>query len=348
MAAAAALTPGCLEVRWLHMREESSKPNGEHHVSRRAFLGTTLMTGAVVLAKGSNAILGAQASASPALATNPTFQLGGDLTVNRLGFGAMRITGEGIWGWPPDRQNALKVLRRAVELGVNLIDTADAYGPNVSELLIAEALYPYPKGLVIATKGGLTRPGPGEWVPDGRPQHLKEAVDGSLKRLRLDRIDLYQLHRIDPKVPLEESIGALKEMKDAGKIRHIGLSNVDVEEIERARKIVPIVSVQNRYNVEDRKSENVLRYCEKQGLGFLPWFPVGGTRGLKTQNALNAAAKAHGASVYQVALAWLLERSPVMLPIPGTSSLAHLEENVAAAKLRLTPEEWKAIEALAA
>jgi len=273
--------------------------------------------------------------------------LGGDLTVNRLGFGAMRVTGEGIWGWPTDRGNALKVLKRAVELGVNLIDTADAYGPETSELLIAEALYPYPNGLVIATKGGLTRPGPGEWVPDGRPEHVKQAVDGSLKRLRLERIDLYQLHSIDPKVPMEESLGAIKEMRDAGKIRHVGLSNVEPDEIERARKVVPIVSVQNRYNIEDRKSENALVYCEKNNLGFLPWFPIGGTRGLKHENALNAAAKAHGVSIFQVALAWLLERSPVMLPIPGTSSVAHLEENIAAAKLKLAPEEWKAINALA-
>jgi pyridoxine 4-dehydrogenase len=316
-------------------------------VTRRRFLGTTLVTGAVLLTRGSDVIFGAESSASPNIATNPTWKLGGDLTINRLGFGAMRITGEGIWGWPPDRGNALKVLKRAVELGVNLIDTADAYGPETSELLIAEALYPYPKGLVIATKGGLTRPGPGEWVPDGRPEHLKQAVDGSLKRLRLEQIDVYQLHRIDPKVPMEESLGAIKEMKDAGKIRHVGLSNVEPEEIERARKIVPIVSVQNRYNIEDRKSENALAYCEKNALGFLPWFPIGGTRGLKRENALNATAKAHGVSVFQVALAWLLERSSVMLPIPGTSSLAHLEENVAAAKLKLTPDEWKAIDALA-
>jgi aryl-alcohol dehydrogenase-like predicted oxidoreductase len=258
----------------------------------------------------------------------------------------MRVTGEGIWGWPADRQNALKVLRRAVELGVNLIDTADAYGPDTSELLIAEALYPYPKGLVIATKGGLTRPTAGQWVPNCRPDHLKQALDGSLKRLRLDRIDLYQLHTVDSKVPIEESVGALKQMQDAGKIRHIGLSNVDRKEIDRARKIAPIVSVQNRYNIQDRDSEDVLVYCEKEKLGFLPWFPVGGGRGLKAENPLNAAAKAHGVSVYQVALAWLLQRSPVMLPIPGTSSLAHLEENVAAAKLKLTPEEWKAIDAV--
>jgi aryl-alcohol dehydrogenase-like predicted oxidoreductase len=279
---------------------------------------------------------------------NTTFELGGDLTVNRLGFGAMRITGKGIWGWPPDRTNALKVLKRTIELGVDLIDTADAYGPDTSELLIAEALHPYPKGLVIATKGGLTRPAPGEWVPNCRPDHLKQAVEGSLKRLRVERIDLYQLHTVDPKVPIEESVGALKQMQDAGKIRHIGLSNVDPQEIARARKIVPIVSVQNRYNIEDRKSENVLEYCEKESLGFLPWFPIGGGGGLKPENPLNTAAKAHGVSVYQIALAWLLQRSPVMLPIPGTSSLAHLEDNVAAAKLKLTPEEWNAIDALAA
>jgi aryl-alcohol dehydrogenase-like predicted oxidoreductase len=281
------------------------------------------------------------------MATNTAWKLDGDLAVNRLGFGAMRITGEGIWGWPPDRQNALKVLRRAVELGVNLIDTADAYGPETSELLIAEALYPYPKGLVIATKGGLTRPGPGQWVPNGRPEYLKQAVEGSLKRLRLERIDLYQLHTVDPKVPIEESLSALKQMQDAGKIQHIGLSNVDPDEIARAQKIVPIVSVQNRYNIEDRKSENVLVYCEKKNLGFLPWFPIGGGEGLKPENPLNVAAKAHAVSVVQVALAWLLERSPVMLPIPGTASLAHLEQNVAAAKLKLTPEEWKAIDAIA-
>jgi aryl-alcohol dehydrogenase-like predicted oxidoreductase len=277
---------------------------------------------------------------------NTTFKLGGDLTVNRLGFGAMRITGDGIWGWPPDRENALKVLRRAIELGVDLIDTADAYGPDTSELLIAEALHPYPNGLVIATKGGLTRPGPGQWVPNCRPDHLKQAVEGSLKRLRLERIDLYQLHTVDPKVPIEESVGTLKQMQDAGKIRHIGLSNVDPSEIASARKIVPIVSVQNRYNIEDRKSENVLEFCEKENLGFLPWFPIGGGGGLKPENPLNTAAKAHGVSVYQVALAWLLQRSPVMLPIPGTSSLAHLDDNVAAAKLKLTPGEWKAIDAI--
>ena len=323
------------------------EPSQGRGVTRRTFLGMSLASAAALLAGKSDVIFGAQSSTTPTIAMNTTFKLGGDLAVNRLGFGAMRITGEGIWGWPPDRENALKVLRRATGLGVDLIDTADAYGPDTSELLIAEALYPYPKGLVIATKGGLTRPGPGEWVPNCRPEHLKQAVEGSLKRLRLERIDLYQLHTVDPKVPIEESLGALKQMQDAGKIRHIGLSNVDPEEIVRARKIVPIVSVQNRYNIEDRKSENVLVYCEKENLGFLPWFPIGGGSGLKPENPVNLAAKAHGVSVYQVALAWLLARSPVMLPIPGTSSLAHLEDNVAAAKLKLTPEEWKAIDAIA-
>src|SRR6184192_3994736 len=320
----------------------------DNDLTRRTFLTALSASAAGVLTGGLSRLLAAAStSMSMNMSKSQTFMLGGDLLVNRLGFGAMRVTGQGIWGWPPDRKNALKVLRRAVELGVNLIDTADAYGPDTSELLIAEALYPYPKGLVIATKGGLTRPGPGQWVPNCRPEHLKQAVEGSLKRLRLDRIDLYQLHTGDSKLPIEESVGALKQMQEAGKIRHIGLSNVDRKEIDRARKIVPIVSVQNRYNIEDRKSEDVLVYCEKEKLGFLPWFPVGGGRGLKPENPLNTAAKAHGVSVFQVALAWLLERSPVMLPIPGTSSLNHLEQNVAAAKLKLTPEEWKAIDAIA-
>jgi pyridoxine 4-dehydrogenase len=281
------------------------------------------------------------------MTTNPTFKLSGDLTVNRLGFGAMRITGKGIWGWPADRGNALKVLRRAVELGVNFIDTADSYGPETSELLIAEALHPYPKGLVIATKGGLIRPGPGRWVPDGRPEHLKQAVEGSLKRLRLDRIDLYQLHAVDSKVPIEQSLGALKEIRDGGKIRHVGLSNVTTQEIERARKILPIVSVQNEYNILERESEKVLVYCENESLGFIPWFPIGGGDGLKPENPLETAARDHGVNVFQVALAWLLQRSPVMLPIPGTSSIAHLEQNAAAAKIKLTPAEWRSIDALA-
>ena len=258
----------------------------------------------------------------------------------------MRITGEGIWGWPADRGNALKVLRRAVELGINLIDTADAYGPGTSELLIAEALHPYPKDLVIATKGGLTRPGPGQWMPNGRPEYLTQCVEKSLKRLRLERIDLYQLHRIDPKVPMEESLGALKKMQEAGKIRHVGLSEVSPEEIERARKVLPIASAQNQYNIDNRRWEKTLTYCEKEGLGFMPWSPIGGNRGLK-DNALEAAAGGYRASVIQLALAWLLHRSPVMLPIPGTSSVAHLEENVAAAKLKLTAEDWKRVDALA-
>jgi aryl-alcohol dehydrogenase-like predicted oxidoreductase len=286
-------------------------------------------------------------------ATSPagksSFLLGGDLSVNRLGFGAMRLTGEGIWGWPPDRDNALKVLRRAVELGVTFIDTADAYGPEVSELLIAEALHPYPAGLVIATKGGLTRPGPGRWVPNGRPEYLTQCVENSLKRLKLDRIDLYQLHRIDRNVPVEESLGALKKMQDAGKIRHVGLSEVTPKEIEQARKVLPIISVQNEYNIEDRKSEETLAYCEKEKLGFIPWAPIGGSGSSLTKpgNPLEAEAKRHSASVVQLVLAWLLQRSPVMLPIPGTSSLVHLEENMGAAKLQLTPADWKAIEALA-
>ena len=288
------------------------------------------------------------ASAATSPAAKSSFLLGGDLSVNRLGFGAMRLTGEGIWGWPADRENARKVLRRAVELGVNFIDTADAYGPEVDELLIAEALHPYPAGLVIATKGGLTRPGPGRWVPDGRPEYLTQCVEKSLKRLKLERIDLYQLHRIDAKVPVEESLGALKVLQDVGKIRHVGLSEVTPKEIEQARKVLPIVSVQNQYNIANRKSEDTLAYCEKENLGFMPWSPIGGGRSALTKpdNALEAEGKRHGASAVQLALAWLLQRSPLMLPIPGTSSLAHLEENIAAAKIELSPADWKTIEAL--
>ena len=310
-------------------------------MTRRLFLRATLAGGASLLA-GRAATLFAAASAND----NSGFSIGGDLQVNRLGFGAMRLTGEGIWGWPPDRANAIKVLKRAVELGVNLIDTADAYGPETSELLIAEALYPYPKGLVIATKGGNTRPGPDQWVPDGHPEYLKQCVDKSLNRLKLDRIDLYQLHRVDPKVPMEDSLGALKEAQSAGKIRHIGLSEVSPEQVQRARKIVPIVTVQNRYNMTDRKWDNTLAYCEKEQIGFMPWAPVGGSRGMSSA-ALEKVAKDHGISIYQLGLAWLLHRSPVMLPIPGTSSLAHLEENMAARKIQLSPEEWKTIDALA-
>lgn len=313
--------------------------DGKRGLSRRRFVGLTVGSGAAVLVGGST-ILRAATSADK----GSTFKIGGDLTVNRLGFGAMRITGPGIWGYPKDRGEALKVLRRAVELGVNLIDTADAYGPETSELLIAEALHPYSKGLVIATKGGLTRPGPGQWVPDGHPAYLKKCVEGSLKRLRLERIDLYQLHRIDPSVPLEDSLGALKEMRDAGKIRHLGLSEVTTAEIAQARKIVPIATVQNRYNVADRKWEEVLRYCEKEGLGFMPWSPVGGGRSLKDA-AVATVARELQASVYQVAIAWLLAHSPVLLPIPGTSSVAHLEENVAARKLKLTGAQMKTLEA---
>jgi len=302
-------------------------------MSRRLFLRATLAVGASLLA-GRAATLFAAEPAND----NSSFSIGGDLPVNRLGFGAMRLTGEGIWGWPPDRENARKVLRRAVELGVNLIDTADAYGPETDELLIAEALYPYPKGLVIATKGGNTRPGPNQWVPDGRPEYLKQCVDKSLRRLKLEGIDLYQLHRVDPKVPMEDSLGALKEMQSAGKIRHIGLSEVTPEQVERARKVVPIVTVQNRYNITDRKWDNTLSYCEKERIGFMPWAPVGGTRGMGS-TALEKIAKDHGATIYQLGLAWLLHRSPVMLPIPGTSSLAHLEENMAARKIQLSAEE---------
>jgi pyridoxine 4-dehydrogenase len=311
-------------------------------VTRRAFVRVTLAGGASLLA-GRAATFFAAASAND----NSSFSIGGDLPVNRLGFGAMRLTGEGIWGWPPDRENAHKVLRRAVELGVNLIDTADAYGPETDELLIAEALYPYPKGLVIATKGGQIRPGPAQWEPKGDPEYLKQCVDKSLKRLKLERIDLYQLHRIDPKVPMEDSLGALKEAQSAGKIRHIGLSEVSPEQVERARKTVPIVTVQNRYNITDRKWENTLSYCEKERIGFMPWAPVGGSKGM-TNAALEKAAKDHGVSIYQLDLAWLLHRSPVMLPIPGTSSLAHLEQDMEAVKVKLSAEEWKGIDALAA
>jgi len=299
------------------------------------------------MAGRASTVLGDTSPTPTPAASDSVWKLGGDLPVKRLGFGAMRITGEGIWGWPADRANALKVLRRAVELGVNLIDTADAYGPETSELLIAEALHPYPKGLVIATKGGLTRPGPGEWVPNGHPDYLKQCVDKSLQRLKIDRIDLYQLHRIDPKVPAEDSLGALKEMQDAGKIRHVGLSEVSPQQIERAREILPIVTVQNQYNVADRDWENTLTYCEKEKLGFMPWSPIGGGRGLKNSGALESVAKEHKTSTVQIALAWLLQRSPVMLPIPGTSSLKHLEENVAAASLKLTSAEFQALDAIA-
>jgi aryl-alcohol dehydrogenase-like predicted oxidoreductase len=266
-----------------------------------------------------------------------TIDLGGDLTVQRMGFGAMRLTGQGIWGEPADPDGCRAVLRRAVELGVDFIDTADSYGPEVSERLIAEALYPYPENLVIATKGGLLRPGPGRWDPDGRPEHLRAACEGSLERLRLDEIPLYQLHRPDPRVPLEDSVGALVQLKDEGKIRHIGLSNVDEAEIHRAMAITPVVSVQNMFNLGNRRSAAVLDLCETEQLAFIPWAPIG--QGAPSGKALARIAAAHGATQQQVALAWLLARSPAMLPIPGTSSVAHLEENIAAASLRISQAE---------
>jgi pyridoxine 4-dehydrogenase len=272
------------------------------------------------------------------VASVSTFTIGGDLTVNRLGFGTMRLTGRGVWGEPANRTEALAVLRRAVEVGMNLIDTADAYGPNVAEELVAEALHPYPQGVVIATKAGFTRPGPGKWVEDGRPAHLREAVNGSLRRLRLDRIDLLQLHRIDPKVPMEDQIGTLVELQRAGKIRHIGLSEVTVEQITAVRRIATVVSVQNRYNLTDRKSEAVLDYCAREALGFIPWFPLATGSLAKPGGPLAREADRLRATPAQVAIAWLLQKSPVMLPIPGTSTVAHLEENAGGGKLVLDDE----------
>ena len=267
-----------------------------------------------------------------------TITLGGDLTVNRMGFGAMRLTGEGIWGPPDDRAEAIRVLRRAVELGVNFIDTADSYGPHVAEEIIAEALHPYPDGLVIATKGGFERPGPGKWATNGRPDYLRRQLEGSLRRLRLDRIDLYQLHRIDPKVPANEQFDALRAFQREGLVRHVGLSEVTGAEVERARGVLPIVSVQNRYNVSDRQWDDVVELCEREGLGFIPWFPLS-AGDLDEAGPLARIARRRRASVYQVALAWLLARSPVMLVIPGTSSVAHLEQNIAAAELRLSADD---------
>jgi len=269
----------------------------------------------------------------------------GDLTVNRMGFGAMRVTGPGIWGPPPDRAEALAVLRRAVELGVNFIDTADSYGPNVSEELIAEALHPYPEDLVIATKGGLERTGPGQWPVNGRPEHLIEACEASLRRLRLEQIPLYQFHRPDRSVPFEDSLGALVSLKEQGKIRHIGLSNVTERLIRTAQKLTPIVSVQNRYNVDDRQSESVVDVCAEDSIAFLPWAPI---QDLDRNRTLTAIAEGHSATPRQIVLAWLLARSPVMLPIPGTGSVSHLEENVAAAAITLSAEEVTALTASAA
>jgi pyridoxine 4-dehydrogenase len=282
-----------------------------------------------------------QASFTSAAAAG-TIDVGGDLTVNRLGLGAMRITGEGIWGQPADRDEAKATLRRAIELGINFIDTADSYGPDVSEELIAETLYPYPENLVIATKGGLARPGPSEWTEDGRPEHLIEACEGSLRRLKLDQIPLYQFHRPDRAVPLEDSIGALVTLKEQGKIRHIGVSNVSERQLRVAQQLAPIVSIQNRYNVDDRRSESLVDLCEQEQLVFLPWAPI---QNLDTNRVVQELAQRHDASPRQIVLAWLLARSPQILPIPGTGSVSHLEDNVAAAGIKLSPAEVAAVTA---
>jgi len=273
-----------------------------------------------------------------------TFTIGGDLEVNRLGYGAMRLTGSGVWGEPKDPGEARRVLQRAIELGVNFIDTADSYGPVVSERLIGEALSPFPKGLVVATKAGFTRQGPDQWIQLGRPEYLVQQVEMSLRWLKTDVIDLWQLHRIDAKVPVEESLGAIARLQSQGKIRHVGLSEVKPKEIDRARKVVEIVSVQNQYNVGDRQHEDVLQYCEKHHLAFIPWFPVAAGRLARPEGKLDKVAKRHGSTVSQLSLAWLLHRSPVTLPIPGTSSVAHLEENLKAAEIALSAEDMKAIE----
>jgi len=275
------------------------------------------------------------------------FIIGGDLRVTRLGFGAMRITGNGVWGEPADRPEAIRVLRRAVELGIDFIDTADSYGPAVSEEIIGEALHPYPPGLVIATKGGFDRPGPNQWVENGKPEHLRSACEGSLRRLRLDRIDLYQLHRIDPKVPTEDQLGTLRDLQTQGKIKHIGLSEVSVRQIQHAQTIVPIVSVQNRYSVADRGSEDVLEYCEKEKMGFIPWFPLAAGRVSGPESPIRHIAARWKATPSQVALAWLLTRSPVILPIPGTSKIQHLEENVAAAEFKIDSAKLQELDSLA-
>src|SRR5579875_1220357 len=284
-------------------------------------------------------------SMATATQASSTFRLDGDLEIHRLGFGAMRITGKGIWGEPKDREEAKRVLRRAVELGVDFIDTADSYGPDVSEELIGETLAPYKKGLVIATKAGLVRTGPDQWIPLGRAEYITQQVEMSLRHLKLERIDLWQLHRIDPKTPVEESLGAAKKLQEQGKIRHIGLSEVSVAEIEKARKIVEIVSVQNEYNLTTRKSEDVLNYCEKNSIGFIPWFPVAAGKLAEPGGKLDQLAKKHNATVAQLSIAWLLHRSPVMLPIPGTSSVAHLEENMKSANIHLSESEWAEVEA---
>jgi aryl-alcohol dehydrogenase-like predicted oxidoreductase len=315
-------------------------------------LGMAMMAGRVpgagAASTGTSATAVSGAAQTPAAAAG-RFTIGGDLPVNRMGFGAMRITGPEIWGEPKDPAEARRVLHRALDLGINFIDTADAYGPEVSERLIAETLAPYPRGLVIATKGGLLRPEASQWVPDGRPEHLRAACEGSLKRLKLARIDLYQFHHPDPKVPLEDSIGELAKLRQEGKIRHVGVSNFSAAELARARRIVPIASVQNRYNLADRASQDVLDVCTREGLAFIPWAPLasgsatrlerGPSQESRAGQALEQVAAAHGASVLQVAIAWLLAKSPAMLPIPGTSSAAHLEEDVAAARLQLTSAE---------
>jgi pyridoxine 4-dehydrogenase len=279
-------------------------------------------------------------SGQPTAAAAGTIDIGGDLTVNRMGFGAMRITGRGVWGEPPSRDQAIATLRRVVELGVNFIDTADSYGPSVSEELIAEALYPYPDDLVIATKGGLARPGPNQWTPDGRPEHLREACEGSLRRLRLEQIPLWQFHRPDPKVPLAESMGAIAELKNEGKIRHVGISNVSEAQLREAERIVPIVSIQNRFNVSDRESEPLIDLCEQEGMAFLPWAPI---QQADRRVAVAVAAEKRGATERQIVLAWLLAISPAILPIPGTGSPEHAEENMAATAIELSRDEIEAI-----
>jgi len=284
----------------------------------------------------------AEASEQRAAAAG-TLTLGGDLEVCRMGYGAMRITGAGIFGEPPDREASKAVLHRAIELGITFIDTAESYGPEVSERLIAEALHPYPEGLVIATKGGLPRTDDGGWSPDGRPEHLRESCAGSLRRLRLDRIDVYQLHRVDPNVPLEESVGALAQLRAEGKVRHVGLSNVSEGQLDRARKIVPIVSIQNRYSVAERDDDALVDRCERDGIAYIPWYPLAAGRVAENSGPWERVARARGATAAQVWLAWLLHRSPAMLPIPGTNSIEHLEENVAAAGLELTDVEFEAL-----
>jgi len=280
---------------------------------------------------------------NPSAAAAGSFAVGGDIEINRLGFGAMRITGDGVWGPPDDHDESLRVLRRALDLDTTFVDTADSYGPDVSEELIAEALHPYPPELLVATKGGLERTGPGQWPRNGRPEHLRRACEGSLRRLRVERIDLYQLHSPDPDVPYDESVGAIEQLQDEGKIRHVGVSNVSAEQLEQARAIVEVVTVQNRFNLTDRSSEDVLDVCERDGIGFIPWFPLAAGDLAKPGGPVADSAERHQASPSQVALAWLLWRSPVMLPIPGTGSVAHLEENVGGASLRLEEDELRRI-----